>query len=237
MNFELDSARCSTLALNCFDGGKFFKFLFGVVIFPYVLYLFVATHLGWTRKRKKTPTQHFESIVRALSSATLLWLLGNYEETFDKITFTFTIIGILLFGFVAEKLKDTHEHTLATMHKWNGSMKTVVFIVLLALAAVAVHHIHLATEISEEFRNVYVLCGFIPVFLVYLATKTAEMENRRNEGTKLLFHLHHVHLFYALAFFTRFPEFFSRVAAGLFLGASLHGAAAFENDRSFDRIY
>lgn len=235
---------CSPLLLNCFDFKQFGKFIGGVVVVPYIIYYYVAHWAKWTRKREKTLSEHYETVVTAMSSMAILWFLGNYEQTFDQTTFIFVIIGILAFGFIAERSKGTHHHTMATMHKWNRSMHIVVMVTILLIAISTVHHMSLAAEVSVEFRNVYICATLIPIMLVYFASKVAQWENQLKSNSddnmlqsspkRLLFHLHHVHLFYALAFFTRFPERWSRIAAGLAIGASMHGAAAFGYDKSFE---
>ena len=225
---------CSPLLLNCFNVSAFTTFLLGTVIVPYVVYHFVASKLKWTRKRSKSLSQHYETIVGAMSAMAMLWFLGNYENTFDHVTAIFVIVGILGFGLIAEKLKDTHHHTMATMHRWNGTMHTIVLISIAVIATFAVHHVSLANQLSKDFRNRYILASLIPLSLAYLSLKVAQWENTQDSPKQLLFHLHHVHLFYALAFFTRFPEFWSKVAAGLTIGASMHGAAAFGYDGAFE---
>src|SRR5690348_718331 len=101
---------CSSLRLNCFDKSHFILFLLGTVIVPYAIYQKVALEKKWTRKRRKTLSQHYETLLTALSSMAILWFLGNYEETFNFTTFIFVIIGILGFGYVSEVLVDTHHH-------------------------------------------------------------------------------------------------------------------------------
>lgn len=210
-----------------------------------MLFHYVSENAGWVRKRKKGITKHYETLVGALSAMSILWFLGNYEETYSMTTFISTIVGILTFGYIAEKSKRTHKHTLATMHRWNGDMRLLVNVGILIISIFTVHHVHMASSLSNQFAKVYIAASLIPITLAFFGYKVAKWENEKNmneqeqqdeqDGEQLLFHLHHVHLFYALAFFTRFPEFWSRVAAGLSIGASMHGAAAFGFDGSFER--
>lgn len=218
---------CSTLSLNCFPLHRFISFLLFCCIIPFCLYHFIDRIFSLKRKRKNSVSKKFASLVQSILSMTLLWFLGNYEQTFDQTTALFTSIGLILFTTIAEVSKDTHKHTLATMHKWNSQMNSLVYTVVAVLSFVVVHHLHLASEIGEDFRNIYILVALIPIFLSYISLQIA-----RNGGET--FHLHHVHLFYAIAFFTRFPDYMSRVAAGLAIGASLHGAAAYGYDSSFE---
>ena len=227
---------CSPLLLNCFNMKKFTLFMLGTVIVPYFIYHVVSESCNWQRKRKKSISKHYETIVGAFSAMSILWFLGNYEQTYSWTTFTCSIIGILSFGYIAEKFVKTHKHTLATMHKWNCDMKFVVNVSLLVISIFTVHHVHIASSFGSSFKERYIGASFVPILLAFFAYRVAKWESNGvgQNGNQLLFHLHHVHLFYALAFFTRFPEFWSRVAAGLCLGASMHGAAAYGFDGSFE---
>ena len=227
---------CSSLQLNCFNGRRFLLFLVSTVIVPYITYHIVAKACKWTRIRPKSLGEHYETVLTALSSMSILWFLGNYEETFDITTFLFSVVGILIFGFVLENMKSTHVHTLVTKDCWDTSMHNVVIATLVIMSVFAVHHVHLAGEVSAQFQKNYVMAAVIPIILATIARKLVDVDNVVLKGSsvakRMLFHLHHVHLFYTIAFYTRFPEFWSQMAAGLAVGASLHGAAAFGYDRS-----
>ena len=227
---------CSSLTLNCFDKTKFLLFVLGTVLFPYIIYQKTSLANNWTRKRRKTLSQHYETLLSAFGSMSILWFLGNYEETFTPTTFLFVIVGILGFGYISEILVDTHHHTLATVHAWNGTMYNVVKLVALAIIILGIYHVQLASHEDDDFFNFYCVAGVIPVVMAYFAMKTVELQNENGRQNRVLFHLHHVHLFFALAFFTRFPTFVSRMAAGLCIGASMHGAAAFGFDSSFESV-
>lgn len=56
----------------------------------------------------------------------------------------------------------------------------------------------------------------------------------RRRRRKVSVHLHHYQIFAFLAFFTRFPTPWSRVAAGLTLGCMMHGVAAYGVDSIFE---
>ena len=110
-------------------------------------------------------------------------------------------------------------------------MNTTVVIIL----SLVVYHIHLASQVGQNFCKTYTFwLLIIPTFLIYFGHKLVQVENKQTQ-TKVRLHIHHVHLFYLLAFFTRFPDLLSRIAAGLAIGSSLHGAAAYGYDTTFEK--
>jgi hypothetical protein len=218
---------CSSLTLNCFNWDKYTLFILGACIIPYLLYRSLAEKLHLVRRNKrKTSTQHVCTIIQSIVYMTILWHFGNYEETFNNTTFTWIIIGLVTFTFVAEICGDTHEHTLATMHKWNNQMISLVSIATVIIAVFGKYHVQLASSQGSEFAHNYILGAIVPIFISYMMYNVAVSD-------KKIFHLHHVHLFYVLAFFTRFPNDISRIAAGLAIGCSLHGAAAYGYDTCY----
>ncbi len=224
---------CSSLEMNCFDLFRFMFFILGTTIIPYITYQIVADKLKWTERRKKTFTQHFETVMTAVASAVTLWFLGNYENTFDWISFIFVHVGMLLFGYVTE-MPELH-HSLTTVSTWGTKMWAVMGSLVAIILGFTGYHIYLSTKMPGGFWKVYVACLLIPIGIAYISHLAVEKQNEDPlEPKRSILHLHHVHIFYALAFFTRFPDLASRIAAGLVIGCSLQGAAAYNYDTTFE---
>ena len=224
---------CSSLELNCFDVNKFIFFVLCTSVIPYITYQSVAEKLKWTELRKKTTSQHFETVVTAMASMTTLWFLGNYNNTFDWVTMLSTIAGILGFGYITEA--EFARESLNTWRNWNGKMWSLMIGVIVVIGIFAVYHVYLAINMPNPyFWKAYVLCLLIPIALVYASYKVVEKQNADPTQKKGTLHVHHVHIFYVLAFFTRFPQLISRIAAGLVIGSSLHGATAYGYDTTFE---
>lgn len=232
---------CSNLRLNCFDVARFTLFLCGTCVIPYILYQKIASTLKWTRKRPKSLTKHYETLLSGMCSMVMLWFLGNYEETYSMTTFIFTLVGMFLFGHIAEIARETHNHTLATINTWNSTMVIISISVTMVILFFARLHVQMAAK--ENMLQEYLTAAVVPVILLVFGLYSVHLENKGNKHKtnttateKTLLHLHHLHLFYVLAFFTRFPTFWSQVAAGLCIGASVHGISAFGFDSSFDPV-
>jgi hypothetical protein len=225
--------QCSSLELNCFPREKLFIFLLSSVVLPYTTYLLVADKMNWTRRRFKSPGQHFETLLISICVMVLIWTFGNYEKTFNHITVVGILIGVVGFGYLAEP--HYARHTLADVEKWSREMKQLVFNGVIFLILVGWYHINLAKTVSSKtFFFSYCLSLFIPIILVYMSIETTRIQNSLQGQPKIRLHVHHLHLFLILSFFTRFPDNVSRFCAGLFIGAGMHGASAYGFDTIFD---
>lgn len=212
---------CSSLSLNCFDFGGVLQFALFTVVLPYCLYGAAAEMFNFTKRRKKTDHSHLESILSACMMSVPLYIMGNYEGTFNTTTVLYLYTGLILFTVVSETTNTQHQ-TISKRSNWSKHMQCIVAMATIVLFLTFLYHISLAKEVSDSFQVKYVVAA-ITVFFVLV---------KMHESDK--YHLHHAHLFYILAFFTRFPTTLSRIAAGLFLGSSIHGIAAFGSDSIYD---
>ena len=224
---------CSSLEMNCFDVYKFVFFLLTTVVIPYITYHKVAKKMEWTQLRKKTSSQHFETIITGLASMVTLWFLGNYSNTYDWVTAVSTLVGILGFGYISEA--PYARHSLNTYKNWSKELWSLMTTVVFIIIGFVIYHIYLASQMPNDFWKVYVSCLLIPIVLLYASYKVVDKQNSDpEEPKKSSLHIHHIHIFYTLAFFTRFPHLISRIAAGLVIGSSLHGATAYGYDTTFE---
>ena len=223
---------CSTLTLNCFDWEHFVLFLGGSVLVPYGLYRITAHSLGWTRKRHKTPTQHFETIGRCFVMMSVLYWLGNQSETFDRTTFLSTCISILCYGYLSEL--SFARTTIPEIRKWHPNMWRLSAMGVIVVTFILWYHVQLSREIPGMTSR-YLTALLLPIIWLVMGL---HVNGHQNETTrcKAVFHLHHYAIFYVLAFFARFPDTLSRIAAGAFIGASLHGIAAYDYDTTFEHL-
>lgn len=228
---------CSSLLLNCFSWNKWSFYILSTVLLPYLAYQMVANKVSLKRRRFKSFAEHFECIVKLIGSSTLLWFLGNYEETFSSTTAISVFVGLFGFALLAEK--DKENSTLVTYSKWNYQMKTLMTHGTISVVLILFYHLMLAN--NHDFFKEYFTFMLLPIVFLFVSSKIAGRDNlecSRSESctSKTILHLHHTHLFYMLAFFTRFPETVSQLAAGLFIGASLHGVAAYDFDKIFEKV-
>lgn len=221
---------CSTLTLNCFDWNHLLLFLASTTVLPYGLYRIVARQCEWTRKRHKTPTQHFETLGRAVVMMTLLYLLGNQNEVFDSTTIMSTLVSIVAYGLVSE-MPSLHT-TLPEIHQWHPNMWKLSMVTGCVVLYILWYHLQLAQQVPG-LTQTYIIALIVPLIWLILAIHVNGHQNGFHR-CKSVFHLHHWTIFYVLAFFTRFPDTISRLAAGAFIGASLHGIAAWDYDTSFE---
>lgn len=225
---------CSQLELNCFDAKKYTIFIIFSVIIPYILFQKVATHMQWKEKRNKTNTQHFETIIFSVILMTLLYVMGNYENTFGTSTAVITSATCLLFGAVAQN--DFAKHTFKNMSIWGTGMKKLVTGSTILVISTIAYHVYLAGFIDKEFTKKYVSCLLVPIVLLVVAYALNNNQNNTNKNQKVVskIHIHHWTIFYILAFFTRFPDLLSRVAAGVSIGSLMHGISAYNVDTTFE---
>jgi hypothetical protein len=223
---------CSDLELNCFDVSRFIFFILGTVIVPYFIYQKVSVSQKWTERQERSRTEHLETILTAISYMTILWTLGNYKNTFDWMTFLVVTASMLGYGKIAE-LPFAHE-SLTSVANWNKKMWSLVIGAISVVVLFAGYHIYLSTQQSPGYWKYYVASLLVPIVLGLVSYKSVKAQNEDpKEKQSVILHIHHVHIFFILAMFTRFPNFLSKIASGIVIGCSLQGAAAYGFDTTF----
>jgi len=237
VNDDLTGGNCSDLQLNCFPLNRYLFFILGSVVIPYFLYQKVAEEKSWTERRVKSESEHLESIFTAVAYSTLLFVFGNYKNTFDWVTSIVVTLSILGFGYLTD-LPFAHQ-SLSSFENWNGKMWTLMGVSVGIVLLFASYCIYLSTkQDNPNFWKWYVGCLIIPICLGAISYRTVQNQNNDpKEKKKVTLHLHHFQIFLVLAFFTRFPNLPCRIAAGIVLGIFLHGGASYGFDTSFEQRF
>ncbi|KAG0256564.1 hypothetical protein DFQ27_005669 [Actinomortierella ambigua] len=68
--------------VGSFDPVKFIYFMLATVLLPYPCYIVVATIFNWEH-RPKRPARHYQDILHATSYGLILFIFGNYTQTFN----------------------------------------------------------------------------------------------------------------------------------------------------------
>ncbi|KAF9972788.1 hypothetical protein BGZ73_004017 [Actinomortierella ambigua] len=67
--------------VGSFDPVKFIYFMLATVLLPYPCYVILATIFSWEH-RPKRPARHYQDILHATSYGLILFIFGNYTQTF-----------------------------------------------------------------------------------------------------------------------------------------------------------
>lgn len=222
---------CGTLELNCFNVPRFLIFILFSVVLPYITYQAVSEKLKWTERKKKTTIDNVGDGLYAAFLQIPLFLIGNQSTCFDWMTIIGVFAGIMLFGFVSES--PVLHHSLVSVSAWGPQMYLVMTSLALTILGMTGFHVYLATQVPGPFWKIYITAFLVPITMLGLGWAAVKRQNRDENQPKASIHLHHASIFYALAFFARFPHPISRIAAGLAMGCSLHGIAAYGFDDTF----
>jgi len=230
------NGRLGTLKLNCpqsVNVGKFSLYILTMGLLPFLFYRKCIEWFKWTQIGTDTSVTHaFSSFTRWCLMLGMYWIVGNGAATYDWTMPIVTCLASVVYGTLSER--EDMRYDLNQVRKWSSTMVSVIAILIVLIAIMAVYHIRLAKR--NNMLLCYLLALILPIIMVLITYFVAYIQNEAPAATqpyKVQVHLHHADIFYILAFFARFPTVVSRLMADTFLGFSLQGMVAFGADPTF----
>ncbi|KAJ3241428.1 hypothetical protein HDU81_000477 [Chytriomyces hyalinus] len=243
--------------LLSFDASKFVLFCFVTIAIAYPLYRTVGVlYLGWEGHRK-SPAKHFNDILVSINYALPLFVFGNYSNTINWIMAVSFFVSLGGFGWLAEA--PFLRHSFVTVKNWGAGMYITIILAVGAIVGALGYHLYLAYTFrlilgdgtEATILGWYLVGILIPVSLITTAWLVCVAQNLSkpvisfgfpgNEATlgskweRVSLHPHHWAIFYSIAYFTRFDNVASNIAAGIVLGMYMHGIAAYGHDELLER--
>ncbi|KAL6594474.1 hypothetical protein LY90DRAFT_673288 [Neocallimastix californiae] len=168
-NFNLTQVfiRFNILAYACF---------IGTLYLSYFLFRLILGRVFNFERHKKSPAQHYHHLVDIFIYGTVLFIFGNYSQSFSWITALCIIIG--LFGFASICELPFCRVSLQSLRTWDIKLKLICVGAIIIIACAAIYHFYLASQfmIDEDtslfwpFLLAFVficLFLFLSTFIVY----------------------------------------------------------------------
>lgn len=202
--------------LVSFNYKKYILFITTLIV-TYILYTFIVKS-GW-EGREKSIAVHIDNVNQLIVYSTVVFVFGNYSNTFDELTAVFIPFSAVIFGWIAEL--PFMKTSLTSINKW--SMKTwsiflpaFIFIILIMI------YIY---SISKKCNSVIISLGpsiffMITIFILYFTKNKDEVV-----------HPHHWQIGWVLSFMTRYNSPISKILGGVFLGIFVQGISMYGPDK------
>ncbi|KAG4103315.1 hypothetical protein H8356DRAFT_1644365 [Neocallimastix lanati (nom. inval.)] len=144
----------------------------GTLYLAYFLFRLILGRMFNYERHKKSPAKHYHHLVDTFIYGTVLFIFGNYSQSYSWITALCIIIG--LFGFATICELPFCRVSLQSLRTWDIKLKLICAFAGVIIAAAAVYHIYLATQfkIDEDSSLVlpYVLSLIFICLFLFLST-------------------------------------------------------------------
>lgn len=209
---------------------NFSLFIFILVFFPVLIYrkyLISAGHetSNTLNDEDQTDTldkEHrmYDDIIYTIPSIFMLFMLGNYKNTFSPISVIFVVVFTVLYNYLVNLPTMNMDLSFILSSDRPSAIKTRYSILILSIIG-CISHLYLGYK--ENILLFYIPIFLIVVFICFgLPFVIAKKDNTVRDA-----HLHHSYIVYILAFFTRFDHPISKLFANALLGAYVQGLSAY----------
>ncbi|KAG0241630.1 hypothetical protein BGW41_005646 [Actinomortierella wolfii] len=163
--------------VGSFDPVKFIYFILATVLLPYPCYVILATVFNWEHDRKR-PSEYYQDVLNAISYGLILFIFGNYTQTFNWITILAFWITWPAYSLIAEL--PFAKTSLPRWRSWPKGMYILFLGALGVILAFAAYHIYLGYQLNKTvpgFLGYYLLGLLIPVALTLIGYACYKQQN------------------------------------------------------------
>ena len=217
--FDPSTTPCPTSPV-AFDAGQYVLFILTMVgMFHLIQSYNKRRNFEYRERSTKVWT---EDIVKLVTLSTLVFILGNYSNTFNLITVTSLLVGSVLFAEFSNipALKSS----LLDFTK-NAQTTTAYTFMFLLILGVLVY-----------LGLIYYNCYHNHHMVLYLGLLLSLVVSLFVVGGDESVHIHHWNIGFFLSFLTRFNNPVSNMAAGLFLSFMVYGIATYGADDMIEDV-
>lgn len=208
---------CPKYIVN-FDIKKYIFFMITLIV-TYVCYVFLAKEANWEH-REKSIAVNIDVVNQMILFGTVVFVFGNYSETFSILSASFIPISAVVFGALAEL--PFMKTSLAGYKNWSISAWAVFGSAFIAIILSAGYIIYNSNKCGNYTTPVAITPAIILIIMIILVILT--------KNKKEISHPHHYQIGYVLAFMTRFNSPLSKILSGVFLGIFVQGMAMYGPD-------
>lgn len=198
------------------------------IVFLYTLIYLVAQGMGWEHDDKKL-SDHYTHVIIMGIFATVVYLFGNYNNTFSLET----IIGMFIGCFGIAYLGSLPGFNFSFQSLSQIGIIPKITIGVIALLFLIVLFVTYRMYKRCDFTKFYWIFMSIPFIILAFAYLVAFMDNEAGETVQV--HLHHWQWAIPFLFLMRFPgSKIQALATGAFFGIFIDGIARYGSDPLFN---
>lgn len=139
----------------------------------YFLFRLILGRMFNFERHKKSPAKHFHHLVDAFFYGTVLFLFGNYSESFTWITALCVIIGLFCFAGIAEL--PFAKVDIRSIRTWDIKLKAILVVGVVIILALAGYHIYLANDFvidadGHRLLPIYLIMLFVVLILIIISS-------------------------------------------------------------------
>lgn len=198
---------------------KMYAVFVASLIFTYVLYRHISKLPNWER-RDKTLAVEIQDISQLIVYGTLVFVFGNYSQTFNQITFVSMIVGAIVFGWLGTI--PFMKNSLAGFRDWSTPARVLYGVGFAVIAVTIVYIVIGAQKCNSLLPSIMPL--ILPLVILLLMIASARIDKQHK------IHPHHWQILWAIAFVTRFNTPLSKVLGGISIGIFVQGISAYGPD-------
>jgi len=143
-----------------------YAFFIGTLYLAYFLFRLILGRVFDFERHKKSPAQHYHHLVDIFIYGTVLFIFGNYSQSFSWITALCIIIG--LFGFATICELPFCKVSLQSLKTWDIKLKLICLFAGVIIAVAAGYHIYLATQFKIDNDTSLILPYILALILICL---------------------------------------------------------------------
>jgi hypothetical protein len=215
------------LTFNLFNWVTFIACL----LFSYGLNQGIANKYFLVDHEKQTWRNNVENIFLMLVFGSLVFVFGNYNQTFPNIGTVMLMIMIPIVWTIFEIRFGTNTNnnytggSIDTLGTWDNNSRKINLTVIITTFILILAHLKLAKHYNILPKFLFFLVVEILIIIILFLTSIGENTN---------FNLHYWLIGWLLAFFTRFKDStWSELGAGFALGLFIHGFSVYKNNLIF----
>jgi len=138
----------------------------GTLYIAYFLFRLILGRVFNFERHQKSPSKHYHHLVDTFIYGTVLFIFGNYSQTFNWITSLCIIVGLFGFAWLAEL--PFCKVSLKSLKTWDIKLKIILVVGIAIIVAASVYHIYLASQVMIDSEQSLLLPYLLALFLICL---------------------------------------------------------------------
>jgi hypothetical protein len=177
---------------------------------------------------KQTWRTNIQNIFMMVVLATIVFVFGNYNNTFPNIaSISLIFIVPLILNMIETKFNSTTQQ-IHTINQWDNNQRKIFTAIIIISLLFLLGNTWVAKRNRVLYQYLfYMLIVLFTIIILFITSHTPDQYKKS-------FHLHYWLIGWILALFTRFKDStWSEIGAGFALGLFVHGFSIYKDNLSF----